>query len=262
MTDNKGEFKGMIDCLQKTVARDGFKGLYAGMGAPVAAVTPIFAVYFWGFDQGKNIAGLVEGKPVSQISTAGILFAGGFSALPGTFVMVPGDLVKVKLQVERNKPKVEQRFGGPVACAKFIIQEDGVAGLWKGTALTLLRDVPGSVAYYGAYELLKHRIKNFSLFKREDGTASPWAIMTAGGLSGVANWLVAVPPDVLKSRFQSAPKGTYPGGIKQVFSELMEKEGPGALFKGLAPALARSFPANAACFLGMEVCRKALDKVM
>src|SRR4051812_37670387 len=117
MTDTKAEFNGMVDCVKKTVARDGVKGLYAGMGAPILSVTPIFAVYFWGFDQGKNIAAYAEGKKPSEISTAGILFAGGFSALPGTFVMVPGDLVKVKLQVERNKPKIEQQFSGPLACA-------------------------------------------------------------------------------------------------------------------------------------------------
>jgi len=108
-------------------------------------------------------------------------------------------------------------------------------------------------------KLLKERIKEFPLFKREDGKTSSVAIMCAGGLSGVTNWLVAVPPDVVKSRFQSAPKGTYPGGLKQVARELFEKEGLGAFFKGLTPALVRAFPANAACFLGMEVSRGFMD---
>jgi solute carrier family 25 carnitine/acylcarnitine transporter 20/29 len=260
MTDTKNEFKGAMDCFRKTVARDGFLGLYAGMAAPLVAVTPIFAVYFWGFDTGKEIAAKVEGKPKANISVGGIIFAGGFSAVPGTLVMVPGDLIKVKLQVERNKPTAEQRFKTPMQCASLILKEDGPSGLFKGTASTLLRDVPGSVAYYTTYELVKEKIKN-AMPKRPDGSASPTAIMIAGGLSGVANWLVAVPPDVLKSRYQSAPKGTYPGGLRQVAAELLAKEGPSAFFKGLGPALVRAFPANAACFLGMEVSRKALDKL-
>lgn len=260
MTDQTGEFKSAMDCFRKTVARDGFFGLYAGMSAPLVAVTPIFAVYFWGFDMGKQIAASVQGTKKSELGVGGIVFAGGFSALPGTMIMVPGDLIKVKLQVERNKPKAEQRFNSPMSCARLIIKEDGPAGLFKGTALTLLRDVPGSVAYYTTYELVKEKIKN-SMPKRPDGSASPVAIMTAGGLSGITNWLVAVPPDVLKSRFQSAPNGTYPGGLRQVASELLAKEGAGAFFKGLGPALARAFPANAACFLGMEVCRKFLDQM-
>jgi len=39
----------------------------------------------------------------------------------------------------------------------------------------------------------------------------------------------------------------------------MKTEGPSALFKGLAPAMLRAFPANAACFLGVEFARKFLD---
>ena len=31
---------------------------------------------------------------------------------------------------------------------------------------------------------------------------SPLRIMVAGGFAGVFNWLVAIPPDVLKSRLQ------------------------------------------------------------
>ncbi len=51
------------------------------------------------------------------------------------------------------------------------------------------------------------------------------------------------------------------GGLRQVASELLAKEGIGGFFKGLVPALTRSFPANAACFLGMEVSRKFLDSL-
>ena len=42
-----------------------------------------------------------------------------------------------------------------------------------------------------------------------------------------------------------APEGMYPKGIRSVFAELMRKEGPTALFKGLSPVMIRAFPANA-----------------
>jgi solute carrier family 25 carnitine/acylcarnitine transporter 20/29 len=42
---------------------------------------------------------------------------------------------------------------------------------------------------------------------------------------------------------------------------MVREEGIGALFKGVAPALVRAFPANAACFLGMEASKSALDKL-
>ncbi|KAF5401538.1 Solute carrier family 25 member 20 [Paragonimus heterotremus] len=81
----------------------------------------------------------------------------------------------------------------------------------------------------------------------------------AGGVAGIFNWLVAIPPDVLKSRYQSAPEGRYPKGIRSVFTEMIAKEGFFALYKGVTPVLLRAFPANAACFLGYEVALKFLN---
>ena len=42
--------------------------------------------------------------------------------------------------------------------------------------------------------------------------------------------------------------------------KLIQQEGIRSLYKGLGPAMMRAFPANAACFLGMETSRKAMDK--
>jgi solute carrier family 25 (mitochondrial carnitine/acylcarnitine transporter), member 20/29 len=39
----------------------------------------------------------------------------------------------------------------------------------------------------------------------------------------------------------------------------MAKEGPLALYKGVTPVMLRAFPANAACFIGFEVCMKFLN---
>ena len=55
-----------------------------------------------------------------------------------------------------------------------------------------------SIAYYAAYEILKSKLA-------PDGKLSPAISLFAGGMAGVSNWLVAVPPDVIKSRFQTAP---------------------------------------------------------
>mmetsp|Transcript_13337 Transcript_13337/g.17286 ORF Transcript_13337/g.17286 Transcript_13337/m.17286 type:complete len:286 (+) Transcript_13337:146-1003(+) len=246
------EYSGMVDCFKKTVQKDGVKGLYRGMAAPLIGITPIFAVYFWGFDMGKQIARSFEGKkPEEELTIPGLMFAGGFSAIPGTAVMVPGDRIKVILQIQ-GQSDAPPKYNGPIDCFKKVLAEEGPAGLYKGTALTLLRDGPGSVAYYGAYEILKNKLQG-------DGELGALTIIFCGGMAGIMNWLVAVPPDVLKSRYQTAPAGTYPGGFRQVAAELIQKEGVMSLYSGIAPALTRAFPANAACFLGVETSRKALD---
>lgn len=101
------------------------------------------------------------------------------------------------------------------------------------------------------YFLTYDYIKNY--FADENGKVSLWATIFAGGMAGINNWAIGMPADVLKSRLQTAPEGTYKNGIRDVFRELMKKEGPTALYKGVTPVMLRAFPANAACFIGFEV---------
>ena len=169
--------------------------------------------------------------------------------------MVPGDRVKVILQIQ-GQSSAPPKYNGPVDCFRKVIKEEGVRGLYKGTGLTLLRDVPGSVAYYAAYDLLKQAI---GLTGVSEG---PLTFLFCGGMAGICNWIVSVPPDVLKSRYQTSPEGTYPGGFRQVLAELIQKEGIGSLYKGIGPALVRAFPANAACFLGVETSKKLLNNLL
>lgn len=51
--------------------------------------------------------------------------------------------------------------------------------------------------YFMTYEYLKEQ------FTPEGGKLSLLATITAGGFAGIANWIVGMPPDILKSRLQT-----------------------------------------------------------
>lgn len=51
----------------------------------------------------------------------------------------------------------------------------------------------------------------------------------------------------------------YPRGIRDVFAKLYKEEGLKALYSGVKPVMLRAFPANAACFLGVEFGLKGLN---
>lgn len=194
--------------------------------------------------------------PDGECNTLGIMWGGGFSAIPGTLLMVPGDRCKVMLQVPGSK------FTGPVEVVKHLWKEGGIGALYKGTGLTLARDMPGSVAYYAGYEILLNACAEMQGCERKN--VSTAAVLTCGGLAGCANWIVAVPQDTIKSRFQSAKPGKYPGGqmsaIGSIVKELVAKEGITGLYRGLSAAMIRAFPANAACFFGYETSLNALNE--
>lgn len=58
-------------------------------------------------------------------------------------------------------------------------------------------DVPASGVYFTTYELVQRALKS------EDGSLTLLSTITAGGCAGIANWIVGMPPDVLKSRLQT-----------------------------------------------------------
>ena len=235
--------------LRNTIASEGMPGLYRGVAAPIVAVSPIYALSFWGYDMGQRVVNLFRRDPSSPMTLAHICVAGGLSAFPATAVMAPTERIKCLMQVN---PK----YTGMPDCARQVYNEGGFKSLFKGTALTLMRDVPGSIAWFGTYEIAKRELTRMQGIN-DQSQLSPVAVLTAGGFAGMACWGVCIPFDTLKSRFQTAPEGKY-GNVLDVYRHLVKEEGAGALFTGFRPAMIRAFPANAACFLGMEVAKKAL----
>ncbi|XP_027858075.1 mitochondrial carnitine/acylcarnitine carrier protein isoform X3 [Xiphophorus couchianus] len=144
-------YAGTLDCFKKTLAKEGVKGLYKGMAAPIIGVTPMFAVCFFGFGLGKKL----QQRTPDDILTYPQLFAAGMlSGVFTTAIMTPGERIKCLLQIQASSGKV--KYAGPMDCVKQLYKESGIRGIYKGTALTLMRDVPASGMYFMSYEWLKN----------------------------------------------------------------------------------------------------------
>lgn len=247
----KALYAGTWDCAMKTIRNEGFFGLYKGMAAPLVGVTPMFAVCFLGFGIGKK---LQQKTPDQELNALQLFNAGCLSGVFTTAIMTPGERIKCLLQVQATQGGVKL-YDGPLDVVKKLYAEGGIASIYKGTCATMLRDVPASGMYFMSYEWLKRTLSPAN----RPGELSVPATLTAGGMAGMFNWAVAIGPDVLKSKLQTAPEGKYPNGIRSVFAEVMKTEGPKGLFKGLTPVMLRAFPANAACFMGYELAIKFLN---
>jgi solute carrier family 25 carnitine/acylcarnitine transporter 20/29 len=243
-----GMYDSAVQCVKQTIAKDGLFGLYRGVSAPLVGVTPMFAVSFWGYDVGKNIVSSFTGKESQDFTVGEISTAGFISAIPTTLVAAPFERVKVVMQVQEGK-------GGNsmLGTVRQMYREGGIRSVFKGSAATLARDGPGSAIYFATYEILKEKLstpgKDMSLF----------AICTAGGFAGVSMWLAVFPIDTIKSTQQSSSQAI---SISQTTKSIYAKGGIKAFFPGVGPALLRSFPANAATFLGVELAKEFFDKVI
>ena len=155
--------------LSNTLAKEGVRGLYRGVSAPLTAVTPMFAVSFWSYDMGQRVvtyAGQMGMDPEQKarpynLSMGEICMAGAFSAIPTTAIMAPSERIKCLLQVQANEVEKggKAKYSGMMDCAKTVLKEGGMASLYKGTVATLARDIPGTVAYFGMYEFAKKEVR-------------------------------------------------------------------------------------------------------
>ncbi|MCO5585331.1 hypothetical protein L7F22_039264 [Adiantum nelumboides] len=253
-----GTYTGAMDVVRKALAADGIKGLYRGMGPPLVGVTPMFAVSFWSFDLGKKLVfASTPNRQDKNLSLPELMFAGFFSAIPTTLIAAPAERVKVLLQLQGQSSNAGPKYNGPLDVVRQLYKEGGVKSIFRGTGATLARDGPGSAAYFGAYEAIK---RGLTPAGQDPSQLNMLNVLTAGGLAGMAMWSIAIPPDVIKSRYQGAPAGTY-NSFLHCFRVTVAQDGFGALFKGAGPAILRAFPANAATFLGVEVSLKLMNQL-
>lgn len=133
--------------------------------------------------------------------------------------------------------------------------EGGVRGLFKGLFPTMAREVPGNALMFGVYEATKQYLAG----GQDTCSLGRGSLMLAGGLGGAACWLSVYPTDVIKSVIQVDDyKNPRFSGSVDALKKIFKAEGVKGLYKGFGPAVARSVPANAACFLAYELTRSSL----
>ncbi|KAL5120898.1 carnitine transporter [Pleosporales sp. CAS-2024a] len=261
-TSERGVYTGAMDVVRKTVAKEGLaRGLYAGVSAPLVGVTPMFAVSFWGYDVGKQLVSSVSTVKDNQYSVAQVSAAGFFSAIPMTLITAPFERVKVLLQIQGQKqlaPGEKPKYSGGLDVVRQLYSEGGMRSVFRGSAMTLARDGPGSALYFATYETVKRNLTPKDPVTGKPGPLSMSAVMVAGGAAGIAMWIPVFPVDTVKSRLQSAEgRPTISGTIKGIHAS----GGIKAFFPGIGPAMARAVPANAATFAGVELAQKAMAQM-
>ncbi|XP_077236912.1 mitochondrial carnitine/acylcarnitine carrier-like protein [Tasmannia lanceolata] len=252
------KYSGGIDAVKQTVAGEGLRGLYKGMGAPLATVAAYNALLFTA--RGKMEA-LLRSQPGVPLSVNQQCVCGAGAGVAVSFLACPTELIKCRLQAQSaladSGPSAGAvKYGGPIDVVKHVLKsEGGVRGLFKGMVPTLAREVPGNALVFGVYEALKQ----FFAGGRDTSGLGMGSLLVAGGLAGASFWVSIYPTDVVKSVIQvdnyKNPK--FSGSI-DAYKKIFASEGVKGLYKGFGPAMARSVPANAACFMAYEMTKSSL----
>ena len=185
-------------CRAQSIKADGPMALYKGVTAPMTGVGAVFAIYFVSYDSTERLIRKSKGyAPTENLTMNDIFICGGMTGVVGTLILAPAELLKVQQQTATNRGL----DSGFKAVVSRIYQTQGLRGFLTGFGSTLARDVPGSMAWFGAYEFAK-----MSLCADPKKPSSAEALV-AGGCGGLGMWLTAMPLDTIKTRVQASPGG-------------------------------------------------------
>ena len=208
-----------------------FRGLYSGVSASLCGVVPFWIVYYGGYKLGRRIfpdeSSLVQG-----------FCAGGVAGAVSAPVVVCSETVKTIAQAERKSSGDALRL---------ILRQPGLLRrLLAVTPVTVAYMVPSQGVFYLSFEVASRHV----------------AEAIAGGCAGVAEWSSSLPADTLRSKmyYDRLVAGGSRSAI-EIARDATRARGVWGLYAGLAPALLRSFPANAAAFFAIGHATRALEGV-
>ncbi|KAJ3352028.1 hypothetical protein HDU83_008422 [Entophlyctis luteolus] len=233
------------------VQKEGFFSLYKGLGAVLGGIIPKMAIRFSSFEYYK---GLLADKNTGATSSAMIFLAGlGAGVTESVLVVTPMDVIKIRLQAQRHSmtdPLDVPKYRNAPHCAYVMIKEEGFGSLYKGVALTALRQSTNQAANFTVYSLLK---KNLEEAQGNNNTLPAYQHLLMGFVSGACGPLFNAPIDVIKTRIQKNPSKES-GWVRfvSVTTGILKNEGWTAFYKGTTPRVLRVAPGQAITFMVYE----------
>ncbi|KAF9083423.1 Mitochondrial carrier protein ymc2 [Mortierella sp. AM989] len=298
-------YNGTLDCVKKTLSKEGFKGFYKGTTTPLVGVGACVSIQFVTLQAMKRYYNNQNGPSANGfLSNSQLYIAGAASGITNSIVSGPVEHIRTRLQVQTGSaPGVKAITGaaaekvagsiaggnaaatavatagnatavkavaesgaknalfftGPIDAVQKIYAQHGLRGLYKGQAVTMVREFQGYGAYFAAYEYLVQRAMRLENKQRSE--LSTVKVVAFGACAGYAMWMTVYPIDVIKSKLQTdgftAATRQYSSAI-DCARQTLAKEGVAGFFKGFAPCILRAAPANAVTFLGFELAMRVL----
>lgn len=231
-------YKGALDCFRQIISKEGTRGLYRGLGPNLVGVTPEKALKLAVNERLREALEEEDGS----ITLPHEIMAGGGAGFCQVIATNPMEIVKIRMQVQGTLPPEMRKP------ATQIVKELGVRGLYKGTPVTLLRDVPFSFIFFPSYANLK------ALFSDADGNIGFLPLFMSGALAGATAAGLVTPADVVKTRVQ-VENSRYTS-IPQCAATVLKEEGIAAFWKGVVPRMAVQAPMFGIALMAFELQKK------
>jgi len=143
-------YKGPIDCSKHLIREFGIRnGLFRGFWATVAREIPAYAGFYSGFEFAKRKL-TPEGSSPDSLPPSKLMLAGSLGGCSYWICCYPFDVVKSKVQNQKNPPK---GFFYVFTTISSIYKSEGARALTRGITPTILRSIPAAGSTFTVYEL-------------------------------------------------------------------------------------------------------------
>ncbi|PIN11294.1 Mitochondrial tricarboxylate/dicarboxylate carrier protein [Handroanthus impetiginosus] len=242
--DRSGSYKGIIHCGTTITKNEGVRALWKGL-TPFA--THLTLKYTLRMGSNAVLQSAFKDSQTGNLSQHGRLLAGfGAGVLEALAIVTPFEVVKIRLQQQRGLSPELLKYKGPIHCARLILREEGILGLWAGAAPTVMRNGTNQAAMFTAKSAF-----DGILWNKHEGDGKmlhPWQSMISGFLAGTAGPVCTGPFDVVKTRLMAQSRSGVEVKYRGMFHAIRTiyvEEGLLLLWKGLLPRLMRIPPGQA-----------------
>jgi len=231
-------YKGIGECFKRVIAEEGFVALWRGNMANVIRYFPTQALNFAFKDQFKRMFGYKLERDGYWKAFAGNIASGGAAGAASLTFVYSLDYARTRLANDAKGAKkggAERQFNGLIDVYKKTLKSDGIAGLYRGYAISCVGIVVYRGLYFGMYDSLKPVVLQGAI--KDSFLASfllAWGITITAGLA-------SYPIDTVRRRMMmtSGEAVKYRSSM-HAFSEIMKKEGTASLFKGAGANILRA----------------------
>ncbi|EEQ91960.1 peroxisomal membrane protein Pmp47 [Blastomyces dermatitidis ER-3] len=253
-----------LDAIRHIIAREGIRGLYAGLESALFGISVTNFVYYYWYEWTRSAfekAAVKAGRASKKLTTAESMIAGAIAGSATVLLTNPIWVVNTRMTARKSSEDKDGLPGGgatageakpksksTLATLMELLRKEGPAALFAGVLPALIL-VINPILQYTFFEQLKNALER----RRR---ITPTDAFYLGALGKLLATTITYPYITVKSRMHVAVKEEKSGqkaSLNESMMRIVREEGWGGLYRGIGPKVSQSVLTAAFLFAFKDV---------